>query len=851
MAKKKSNKRDIPPLSTAAKPAITKTPRGTNPTTNSVTRKTNLKPGSGKETTIVRAAARVLAPAEPTSARPLSFLIAFWGLATLLFYSPFARGLFFPEDQYRALILIAIVFWFVWLGKQALQEHKFFEHPLDYLMLGLPLVYIYSAFFAVNTGYAVNEIARNTMYFLAFWVAARVVTTAADAIRLFHVIWFSAILVALAGLATATGIIEIKDGFLGGRIYSSFQYPNALATYLSAVFLLGFYLWNRAVEEGPTLREKGSPFHKAPKWLQTLNPYPYYYVVGNLLLFAVFLGTKSQGGFLIFALVFPLFLVKLRPEVRLRAVIHTLLVALPALLTINRFLDSVAAGKNDLAWVWVIVGLLLVSVGQVLIDFVSKKGYLTGGDRGDVFLKALGGLAGLAAVIGVIVVSTSAALQERLSELIKWHNAEHRFAFMGDAWDMIVLRPFTGWGGGGWKEAYQAFQSYLYTSREVHGHYFQVGVETGIIGVLILVGIWAAFLWTAHRLFHALETTQRVKDLTWVVTIAVILIGLHAAIDFDLSLSALTLVLFALFGTVVGLSRLTGEVTDESKRTKRKNSSYVPPNYTRFVVASVGALVIVAFAACLSASHAALGQAVGLLQAGNFKQGIAELKRAEAYNPANGDIHLLMAQAYNQGLNDQDAAFTEVEKALARSQYNPAGYTQKAQILVGLQEFEAAVATAEQAVTVAPLRYANYEQLSQVMFTGGFSLMQDDALDEAKEYLKQVIQVPSRMETRMSTVDETKLKYWKGPQLVPGRRMMVTLGSAHYMLGDFDAALPYLEEAAADESVKAEAILWQALLRDKQGDDEAVRELLSQLEEADPELAAAFEAWKQLPLPVE
>ncbi|MDQ7790393.1 MAG: hypothetical protein RDU41_10140, partial [Clostridia bacterium] len=71
------------------------------------------------------------------------------------------------------------------------------------------------------------------------------------------------------------------------------------------------------------------------------------------------------------------------------------------------------------------------------------------------------------------------------------------------------------------------------------------------------------------------------------------------------------------------------------------------------------------------------------------------------------------------------------------------------------------------------------------------------------------------------------------------------------MLGDFDAALPYLEEAAADESVKAEAILWQALLRDRQGDDEAVSAFLSQLEEADPELAAAFEAWKQLPLPVE
>ena len=844
MAKKKSNKRDIPPLSTAAKPAITKTPRGTNPTTNSVTRKTNLKPGSGKETTIVRAAARVLAPAEPTSARPLSFLIAFWGLATLLFYSPFARGLFFPEDQYRALILIAIVFWFVWLGKQALQEHKFFEHPLDYLMLGLPLVYIYSAFFAVNTGYAVNEIARNTMYFLAFWVAARVVTTAADAIRLFHVIWFSAILVALAGLATATGIIEIKDGFLGGRIYSSFQYPNALATYLSAVFLLGFYLWNRAVEEGPTLREKGLPFHKAPKWLQTLNPYPYYYVVGNLLLFAVFLGTKSQGGFLIFALVFPLFLVKLRPEVRLRAVIHTLLVALPALLTINRFLDSVAAGKNDLAWVWVIVGLLLVSVGQVLIDFVSKKGYLTGGDHGDVFLKALGGLAGLAAVIGVIVVSTSAALQERLSELIKWHNAEHRFAFMGDAWDMIVLRPFTGWGGGGWKEAYQAFQSYLYTSREVHGHYFQVGVETGIIGVLILVGIWAAFLWTAHRLFHALETTQRVKDLTWVVTIAVILIGLHAAIDFDLSLSALTLVLFALFGTVVGLSR----PTDESKRAKRKNFSYVPPNYTRFVVASVGAVVVIIFAGCLAASHSIMGQAVGLLQAGNYKQGVAQLQRAEAYNPFNGEISLMLAQVY-QGTGVNEKAIAEMEKALARSKYNASYYIQMASVHLSQNQYDEALQNAEQAVTVGPLVLSNYERLTQVAFGAGFGALEADDVDAARAYFSETILLPTRMDEQMSALSEAELKAWRGAKLIPTAEMMLPLGTAHYFLGNFEDAAQNLEAASRKDSLKGEALLWLALVKDRQGDTEGFASALAQLEEINPELGGAFEQLSELPLP--
>lgn len=805
--------------------------------------------GKKKKTKIIsatRANTETATLTKPPS-QPLSFSIAFWGLAIVLFASPFYRGLFFPEEQYRALILVAIVFWFVWLGRQALQETKFLEHPLDCLMLALPLVYVYSAFFAVNTGYAVNEIVRNTMYFMAFWAAARVITSVTDAIRMLHVVYYSAILVALAGLATATGIIEIKDGFLSGRIYSTFQYPNALATYLSAVFLLGMYLWNRAVEEGPQLQDKGLPLHNAPNWLREFNPYPYYYAFGNLLLFAVFLGTKSQGGFLIFALVFPLLLIKLRPEIRLRAVVHTLLIGLPALLAVNRFLASVAAEKNDLAWLWVILGLLLVAAGQAMIDFAGRKGWLAA-ERGNLILKGLGGLVGLAVVGGAVAVAASASLQERLSALIKWHNAEARFNFMGDAWEMIVARPLTGWGGGGWKEAYQAFQNYFYTSREVHGHYFQVGVESGIIGVLILVGIWAAFLWAAHRLYHAQDTSQRVKDITWIMTMAAILIGLHAAIDFDLSLSALTLVLFTLFGTVVGLSRPQEDTSEnESKRARKKNTSYRPPSYTRFVLASAGALAVIVFASCLAVSQTVMGQALGMLQSGNYQQGVAQLKRAEAYNPANSEINYLLAQVY-QGTGDHDAALTEINKALARSKYNAAYYMQKASIKLAQQRYDEAVQSAEQGLAKAPLVLSNYEQLTRIVFNAGYGSIETDP-KAAKGYLEQVTLIPARMEERMKALSESDDQRWKRNRLTPTTAIRLPLGKAQYLLGDFEAAAENLEAAGKNENLKAESLLWLALVRDAQGNAEAASDLLTQVKELNPELVADYERLKELPLP--
>ena len=112
----------------------------------------------------------------------------------------------------------------------------------------------------------------------------------------------SAVGVALAGLATATGLVQIRDGFLDGRIYSTFQYPNALASYLAAATLTGLYLWRRAGTPGSNGKVVNSLIKGMPNWLTWTKLSPYLYAAGNFLLFAVLLGTKSNGGLMVFFL---------------------------------------------------------------------------------------------------------------------------------------------------------------------------------------------------------------------------------------------------------------------------------------------------------------------------------------------------------------------------------------------------------------------------------------------------------------------------------------------------------------------------------------------------------------------
>ena len=779
--------------------------------------------------------------------QPLSYAIAFWGLMAVLFVSPYLRGLFFASEQYWALIILAVLFWFVWVAKVAAYENRMFEHPLDYLMLALPLVYLYSAFFAVNIGMAVDEIVRALLYFLAFWIAARVITTMDDAHRLLHVIYLSAVGVALAGLATATGIIEIRDGFLGGRIYSSFQYPNALANYLMAVLLIGTYLWQRRVLQPAPQGRNPLAQTGLPRWLRDADPYPYYYAAANFLLLTVFFGTKSQGGFIIFGLLLPLFLLGLPVDRRFPVVVHLLLIGLPALVTINRFLAAVAADRLEFAWFWVLVGLVLAVAGQVGYGLLRRSAFQRQIEARGSFL-VLGGLGLMLAGVGVFVLTN----WDRVQAALKWHNFEHRLHFIGTAWQMVLDRPLTGWGGGGWAEAYQAYLPYLFTSRQVHGHYLQVGVETGIGGMLLFLAIWGVFFWTAYRLYQAARKAPERRMLIWTVTSSCLAVAAHSALDFNFSLGALALVVWVLFGLLVGFeraARAAAAAEESHRRRKRKLSSYVPPNYARLAAAGVLAVLMIGGALALSAATAKAGQGVALLRQGQAQAGLEALQAAAALNPANGEYNYLLAQVY-QARCQSEAAQAEIERAIRKSRYNPVYYETRAYILLSEGEYTAAAASAEEAVARAPLNRSRYENLVRTLFLAGYGLLGDGDREKAGDYFRAALAVPERMAAINARLNETQARLWSGPRLTVTRDMQFPLGASQYFLGDFEAAAAALEEAAKtdDPEARGEILVWLAAVAEENGEPEKAAALLAEAEELNPGAGELFGTVRERPV---
>ncbi len=756
-----------------------------------------------------------------------SHTAAFWGLAVLLFFTPYYRGLFFNTEQEKALILAAFVFCFAWLWKWFKNDSSFLSQPLDYLALAFPVVYLMAAFQAANYGLAVDEVVKTTLYFLVYWLVSRLVRNEKDVLSILNVIYVSAVGVALAGLATATGIINIPDGFLGGRIYSTFQYPNALASYLAAVTILGFYLWRRAGSDG----EKGFSMQ-------------HLYAAGNFILFAVLVGTKSQGGMLVFLIVTIAFIIGSLKGNRVPLSLHFVSVAILSFLAMWQFLTSVASNRMGLAWIWILLGLALTLAVQTLYSIGVKRDLLQWINEhrkptlAAILVIAASGLTGLA----VYITSHSVAVKA-LFDQIKVVSILSRAVFFKDALKMFAERPLLGWGGGGWDEAYRAYQSYWYNSTQVHGYYLQVALEAGIIGLLVILGVWAGFFYITHRTYHRNADGADNRFLIFTITMAAVSIGLHAAIDFDLSLSALTLVLWAMFGLARGIG-IYSEIKDEPKKSK----SFSLSRPAAPLCALAAAVVLIFLTGSVAYANYYAKQADTLFQQQKIDQGIAALNKAVACNPVNADNHSTLAYMYFQ-TKRYEQGLPEALKAIELSKYNAQRFISAANYYYSMKDkMPEAVNYAEKALALAPLQVQSYESLSRISLGAGYYSIMSDQQEASRQYFDNVTGIPDRIEDRMSMLSENEKKLWTVTQLLTATpQIKLNAGIAQCFLSEESEADLNLRSALQDEKTRGEASLWLALLLDRQGRTQESQELLAQAKILVPEKAKDFDSLRKYP----
>lgn len=775
---------------------------------------------------------------QPSFSNELIYRIAFCGLAVLLFFPPYFRGLFFAAEQEKALLFAALVFWLVFVWRWLQGDHKFLATPLDYFALALPVAYVFSSFVAVNKGLAVEEVVNNILYFLTFWSVSRVVRHQRDAESILKVIYISAVGVAMTGLASATGIIDIKDGFKNGRIFSTYQYPNALAALLGGVTFMGTYLWHRSGEQYKEALEltKNTILLR----LYRLYIFSYLYTAGNFLLLAALFGTKSRGGLLVFALVLLIYFIGIRAEKRLASALHLGYLGVLAFIVADRFIPLAQVEQTGQTWFWIIGGLLLALAGQAVFILLQQRILPKWADNKKKLSLSFGFLAGVAVVAAGIWFSSNNGVINRLVDANYLASGMARIRMMETAFKMTIDRPILGWGGGGWQEAYKVHMDYRLTSSEVHSYYFQLGVETGFLGLLIIAGIFVSFLYLAHGLYYRSKEKPSQQHLIWILTNAFLMIAGHALIDFDLSLSALTIVLWSIFGIIAGLTR--GEPIPAYMRERKKR---VPQDYIPLGVATTLIIIIFISGFFLVQSRNMMRQGIELIKSQQIEEGLVYIEKARSYAPFKAEYHITLSQIYNI-LGKKDKAIDEARQGVRLSQYDIQPRNNLIIIAFAVGDYQEAAETASRTIELAPNEITVYETYGMVLNKLGLEELKAGNKAQAKEYFAGVLETPDLINKRVKNLDETDEKMWIGSRLIVTREINLYIGKASYWLGDFEAAEENLTQAMKDKSLEGDAMMYMAMLNEKQGNRQKAEELLKQAEKATSGIKQQYESLIEL-----
>ena len=222
--------------------------------------------------------------------------------------------------------------------------------------------------------------------------------------------------------------------------------------------------------------------------------------------------------------------------------------------------------------------------------------------------------------LGLLVCSHDETVKA-MAEEIRLRNATERLYFYQDAIKMFKERPILGWGGGGWEEAYRAYQSYLYYSKQVHGHYFQIMVEAGLVGLIVILGIWFGFLLLAHRLYHRAKEDAGEAPAGLDNNCSLYYCRSPAAIDFNLSLSAWPLSCGP-FSVWPGALACILEPIAGVKKSKTRGRLVVP-----LLAVSVGVLIVVIFSGTLAMADTYFEQANMAFQKQDYNQGLKFLQK--------------------------------------------------------------------------------------------------------------------------------------------------------------------------------------------------------------------------------
>ncbi|WP_202709637.1 O-antigen ligase family protein [Sporosalibacterium faouarense] len=758
----------------------------------------------------------------------------------LLAYPPFFRGMYFEKELMPTHVL-SFALALIWIGsKYKKREYKLIQSPIDITAIGIVFMYFISIFYAVDTRLAIGEMLKYANYFFIFLLARDLSTDEKNKKWMFNTLIISAVGVSIVGIGSYIGTWSYNGAVMGDRIASTFQYPNTLASFLGAIFIIATGLF--ITEE-----------NKENKIL--------YGASSSLLLFT-FILTYSRGMWLILPFVLLLYIIAIPNKKKLELIIFLffnsiisigfamvfgqladsnsfiqwIMSILPAIIMgvisyfivlINPKINKIKISTNKvLIFILVIViicgsGILYAFnqiepltlsnnstkdnwitiyrnvgnieenreytlsvnysgenskeqpyIGRVRVYSLDDKGNLeqlkteqiNKSDENQLQLEFVttektnsirvyfdnyySGTSITYDNATVIDTQRDSIIDEiklkykyipesiitRINSInINDNSAQGRLTFYRDGLKVIKDYFLLGTGGGGWSRLYTSYQSYGYTSTQAHNYFLQVWIEVGIVGLLILLAMICLLVYYTYKKWHSLKDEKSKISIVTIFITVVLILG-HAFMDFDLSLSALTFILWGLMGILAGYIEVKEDKKDGSKVIK--------------VISMIVLVLLLINSSSLVIGNALAQKAVKTSEENNIEEAIEYFDKAILFDPYKteyrADFATLGKNMYQQTKDKKyiNDAFREMDKAQELGKYNPNIKAVGASFYLNIGYIDRALSLVDETVEIQPMIVENYLQKSNAYLSAfKYYLNQKNDKDKAREIINEAYKV--------------------------------------------------------------------------------------------------------------
>ncbi|HEY9063019.1 MAG TPA: O-antigen ligase family protein [Pseudobacteroides sp.] len=291
-------------------------------------------------------------------------------ICIFMFFPPFLRGMYFEAEQIPAEIFIFIVFTAFWAYKFLIRDKRLLVTPIDYAALAFTVIYFISILLfiigirvAVAPRLAVIEWLKYCMYIAVFIMLSDLILSMKSKLAVLWVIVGTTVGICIIGFDGAAGghiakLINfitnsetIFGTFVTHRIYSTLQYPNALASYLIAVFMISLTL---------SIITKN-------RWLKIIP------AVCSFIFLTTFVFTQSRGMIAVTPFIALIYIIALPKGNRIKGIIYGVSSIIPVgsvSLLMHKYIMN-NDGNGSKIWLLLFAGIVISAIINIIISFVS------------------------------------------------------------------------------------------------------------------------------------------------------------------------------------------------------------------------------------------------------------------------------------------------------------------------------------------------------------------------------------------------------------------------------------------------------------------------------------------------